>query len=399
MEITVARNRQQLHSHVAAWEDLAAHATEPNVFYEPWHLLPALRVFGDSHFRFVLVYQPQKGSKAPLLCGFFPLQRKRRYKGLPFRTLALWKHDYAHLCSPLIRSGYEKPCLEALLDWLQRESGAALFAGVETRADGPFHRHWLEVLYQRGALGFTDELYSRALLEPRNNVSPNADEYLRESLSRKRRKELKRLENRLGEMGQLTYEVLENQANAAPWIEQFLALEASGWKGRAGTAFANEESHRQFFRDIAMEAFHRGRLMMLALKLNGNPLAMKFNLLSGDGAFACKIAFDEEYARFSPGVLLELDNIRRLHEDENSLPWSKACWMDSCAIPDHFMINRLWTERRLIQNFVLSTGHFSGDLVVSLLPLLRLANRTARDTSRKLRKQGATNKTPESEDE
>ena len=395
MEITIARNQRQLQPHIAAWEELAAHAVEPNVFYEPWHLLPASRTFRGSQFRFVLVFQPQKGGKAPLLCGFFPLQRKRRYKGLPFRTLALWKHDYASLCTPLIRSGYEKPCLEALLDWLRRESGAALLAMESVRADGPFHRHWLEALHERGALGFTDELYPRALLELRNNGSKNADEYLRGALSRKRRKELKRLENRLNEMGQLTYEVLENESDAAPWIDQFLALEASGWKGRAGTAFANEESHHQFFRDVAMEAFKRGRLMMLALKLNGKPLAMKFNLLAGDGAFACKIAFDEEYARFSPGVLLELDNIHRLH-NADSAHWSKACWMDSCAIPDHFMINRLWSERRLIQNSVVSSGHFSGDLVVSLLPLLRLANRTIR----RARQQNATaTQKQESEDE
>ena len=109
--------------------------------------------------------------------------------------------------------------------------------------------------------------------------------------------------------------------------------------------------------------------MLLALRLDGRAIAMKFNLTAGNGSFACKIAFDEDYARFSPGVLLELDNIRRVHEN------SELRWMDSCAIPDHFMINRLWTERRVIQNSLLSSGKFSGDLVVSLLPLLRLVRR------------------------
>lgn len=390
MKIIIARNEKQLLPHLADWDDLAAQAIEPNVFYESWHLLPALRALGGSQFRFVLVYAPLRNGGAPSLCGFFPLERKRRYKGLPFRTLALWKHDYSSLCTPLVRQGYAKPCLEALLDWLHQDSGAALLALESVRADGPFHQHWVEVLHERAALSFTDEIYPRALLQP----SSTADDYLRGALSRKRRKELKRLENRLGEMGDLTYEVLENENDAPLWIDQFLALEASGWKGRAGTAFANEQAHQNFFHDVALEAFRRKRLMLLALKLNGKPLAMKFNLLSGGGAFACKIAFDEEHARFSPGVLLELDNIRRLHE--NSTHGKRTHWMDSCAIPDHFMINRLWTERRLIQNSVLSTGRFSGDLVVSLLPVLRFANRSLR----KARHQSAvTSKTQTSEDE
>lgn len=398
MKIVIARNERQLLPHVAAWDDLSNHAVEPNVFYESWHLLAALRTFGGQ-FRFVLVYAPPKGNKQSVLCGFFPLERRRRYKGLPFRTLALWKHDYAHICTPLVRAGYEKPCLEALLDWLRDESKAALLAMESVRADGPFHLQWMEVLHERAALGFTDEIYPRALLQPPiQPLAPasGADEYLRGALSRKRRKELKRLENRLGEMGTLTYETLTDKSDAALWIEQFLQLEASGWKGRAGTAFANEESHRRFFHDVAMQAFERNRLMLLALKLNGKPLAMKFNLLSGEGAFACKIAFDEEYARFSPGVLLELDNIRRLHECGDSAHEMNTRWMDSCAIPDHFMINRLWTERRLIQNSVLSTGKFSGDLVVSLLPLLRFARRTL---SKVRRQSDITSQNQSSEDE
>ncbi len=363
-QIILAQNAEQLAPHIAAWDDLAAHAIEPNVFYESWHLLPALRVFGEENFYFVLVFAKQH-DQTSLLCGFFPLQMRRRYKGVPLRVLALWNHDYCSLCTPLIRAGFETEILNAFLDWFNDNSGAALLEMEEVSADGLFQRFWIDALHERGALGFTDALYTRAFLKP----SPDsAEDYLHKALSRKRRKEWKRLENRLGELGCLNYEIIEESA-VSQGIEEFLQLESAGWKGRAGTAFSNQESHRAFFREIAHEAARRGRLMLLALKVNGRPIAMKFNLLAGDGSFACKIAFDEEFSRFSPGVLLELDNIRRLQQNSN------LHWMDSCAIPDHFMINRLWTERRLIQNSVLSAGKFSGDLVVSLLPLLRFVKR------------------------
>ena len=91
---------------------------------------------------------------------------------------------------------------------------------------------------------------------------------------------------------------------------------------------------------------------------------MKLNVTSGAGAFALKVAFNEKYARFSPGVCLEIENIRRLHQSDGRR------WMDSCAEPEHPMIDHLWTERRLIQSVVVSTTRI-GDPLVSLLPFLR----------------------------
>lgn len=364
LQIQILLDADSLQKHIAAWDDLAAHAVEPNVFYESWHLLPAISVFGPQNSRFVLIFAAPQGQK-PILCGFFPLQLRKRYKGLPLRVLSLWNHDYGSLCLPLLRAGYEKECLHTFFDWLRHNSGVALFSIDELGADGPFHRYWIEVLHERALLSFTDETYTRAFLQP---DCADAETYFHQALSRKRRKELKRLENRLGELGCLTYEVVAAD-QIEKGIEEFLQLEASGWKGKAGTAFANQVSHGDFFRQIGCEAARRGRLMLLALRLDGRPLAMKFNLLAGEGAFACKIAFDENFARYSPGVLLELENIRQLQENPT------AKWMDSCAIPDHFMINRLWTERRLMQNLVLSSGSIAGDLVVSLLPLLRFFKR------------------------
>jgi hypothetical protein len=49
--------------------------------------------------------------------------------------------------------------------------------------------------------------------------------------------------------------------------------------------------------------------------------------------------------------------------------------MDSCANPDRFMINHLWTDRRAIQSLVISTGKRQGDLVVAAIPLLKWGNR------------------------
>jgi hypothetical protein len=137
-------------------------------------------------------------------------------------------------------------------------------------------------------------------------------------------------------------------------IEEFLELEAAGWKGERGSALGSTAAGARFFRAMAMQASARGRLMMVGLELDGRPVALKCNLLAGEGSFAFKIAYDEDYARFSPGALLELENIRAFHRRP------ALQWMDSCAAPEHFMLNRLWLERRPLIDVLAATGRAPG---------------------------------------
>src|SRR5262245_63575213 len=74
MRITVLDHPATLAGHMAAWNDLAAATLEPNAFYEPWMMLPAIDSFGrGAQLRYVLVYADQGGA-TPLLCGLFPLE-------------------------------------------------------------------------------------------------------------------------------------------------------------------------------------------------------------------------------------------------------------------------------------------------------------------------------------
>jgi CelD/BcsL family acetyltransferase involved in cellulose biosynthesis len=111
--------------------------------------------------------------------------------------------------------------------------------------------------------------------------------------------------------------------------------------------------------------------MMSAIRVDGQPLALRLSITGGRGAFAFKIAYDETHARFSPGILLEIENIRSLHARPD------IEWMDSCAAPVHF-INRLWLERRTIQSVLVSTGGRLGELIVRLMPHIRRLNRIVR---------------------
>jgi hypothetical protein len=109
---------------------------------------------------------------------------------------------------------------------------------------------------------------------------------------------------------------------------------------------------------------------------------MKANLLTGDGGFCFKICFDEEFAKHSPGVLLELENIREAHR-------RGLTWMDSCADQDHPMIDRLWPERREIRTVFLSPRWLGVASIAAPLAALRRTKRSADRLLRRYRREPA----------
>ena len=62
-------------------------------------------------------------------------------------------------------------------------------------------------------------------------------------------------------------------------------------------------------------------------------------LRSGDEAYFWKTTFREKYASYSPGVLLALSMTTRLLTNPGTR------FINSCAVPNHPMIDRLWPDR------------------------------------------------------
>ncbi|WP_295531404.1 GNAT family N-acetyltransferase, partial [Novosphingobium sp. Chol11] len=154
---------------------------------------------------------------------------------------------------------------------------------------------------------------------------------------------------RLAEAGALSFARAQDGAGADAWIEAFLSLEARGWKGGAGSALACAAETAGLFREAVADGAARGRIERLSLALDGQPIAMLVNMIAPPGAFSYKTAFDEDFARFSPGVLLQLENLALLERGD-------VAWADSCAAPDHPMIDSLWRERRPIGRFSIAIG-------------------------------------------
>jgi Acetyltransferase (GNAT) domain len=366
LTVIVEDDEAGLEKHLAAWDKLATAALEPNVFYEPWMLLPALRHLRRSaKLLFVFVYaKPAQGDEAPVLCGFFPLERVAHYKNLPVGALRLWKYIHCFLANPLLRPEAVAQCFKAVFDWAAADSrGSTLLEFGDIPGDGPFWKAFVEFLEEHRHPFLIFECATRALLRPR----ADAKTYFDAALSNKRRRTLRQQETALKRLGTVDYAVLAGDGDLAAWTADFLRLESSGWKAHEGTALSCNEAERQFFLACMEDAFRRGRLMMLALRLDGRPIAQLCNFLCRNGSFAFKVAFDEAYARHSPGVLLEIENIAEVHRHE----WIR--WMDSCSAPGPSLTKRIWLDRRIIQTVLVASGKKPGSFLISVLPFMQWA--------------------------
>jgi CelD/BcsL family acetyltransferase involved in cellulose biosynthesis len=314
-----------------AWERLVALAAEPNPFFEPWFLLPALRQWGADE-RVVTKAWFHEGR----LAGLLPVVRSADYYSHIITHAKSWLHANAFCGVPLIMAGHEDAFWRDMLAHFDRRPRRALFWHLPLLpADGPAHAALERVLTEGRRAHYRVAEERRALL----TGETTAEAYLAAAMSAKKRKELRRQHARLAEEGTLTFERITGTEGLAEWTAEFLALEAAGWKGEAGSALASATGTTALFNESLAGAGAAGRLERLALRLDGRAIAMLANFITPPGSYSFKTAYDEAYARFSPGMLLQLENLALLERPD-------VHWADSCAVEGHPMIERLWRGQR-----------------------------------------------------
>lgn len=312
----------------AGWDTLALNASEPNSFAERWFVEASLRHLPVPADARMLVVRDDAG-----LVGVLPIAIAPRYGRAAIRHVENWLHYHAFLGTPLVRRGRERGFWSAALAALDETDLPGFVHVVGLTGDGPVAQALLEA--RKGAA--IVHRCERALLA--SDLSPTA--YYGTNIRKKKRKEIARLRSRLAEIGTVTSRVMISSAELTEWTDAFLALEASGWKGSDGAALANDARTADFLRATLAAAFDAGRLEMRRLDVDGRAVAMLINFIAAPGSFSFKIAYDEAFAKYSPGVLIQLDNLAVLDRDD-------IAWMDSCAAENHPMINSLWAERREI---------------------------------------------------
>ncbi len=320
--------------------DLSARALQPNVFYEPEYLLAARSLSLAKGAGVLLV------SSGGRLIGALAGRIEGLAHGRPVTTFVAWELPYAPFSVPLVDREVADEAVDAFLNELPRLSGrprVALFRLMDR--GGLFARVLADRLYSRMQRPHVLDPHRRAALLP-----SEADPL--KGISQKRLKELHRQRARLSESGALVRETVTGEGIEAA-IETYLSLEAAGWKGRIGAA-ANVSGAGHFIAEAVTGLARQGKARVDFLKLDGMPVAATILLFSGDRAWFWKTAYDENYARFSPGVLLALELTETLGGDRS------IALVDSCAVADHPMIDHLWRGRIEVADWIVPLADTHG---------------------------------------
>jgi hypothetical protein len=327
----------------AEWQALADRALEPNVFLEPAFALAAAPVFG----RDVGAGLVWSRTSPCHLMGFFPARIERRRYGIGLPVLVGWTHPYAPLGTPLIDRDAGLAVISAWLDHLaSRPDLPGLLLMPYLPVTGPLAQAFATALARRDGKCIALAAHQRALLAPADTRA----HYLDDAIGAKKRKELRRQRKRLADTGPLVSRTITAAPAMAAALGDFLALEAAGWKGRAGTAARADDHIRAFMENAVTGLAGAGKARVDRLLAGERPIAALVTLQSGATAWCWKIAYDEAFARFSPGVQLLIDVTQELLDDP------KVARADSCATAGHPMIDHVWRERLDLADHLMQTG-------------------------------------------
>ena len=360
---------------VPQWEELARRAIEPNPMYEHWMLLPAIRLREAEQEELVcaLVW-----TAAGELAGLFPFKRVRRYKGVPVSALVSWTRKSWMLGTPLVRADQARACVTALFDWLEARGDASSL--IEWRclpSDGAFEGVLADALRERRVTVVAGRHFTRPILR----VAPTAERYLEVALSQVGQRGLRRKEKRLGQRGEVRAVSLQPGDDPWPWIDDYLRLEAAGWKGRQGVALTSTRNAALFACQTLMAAHQRNRLHISGIDLDGKPVARSCTLVCGEGAYALRTAYDEQLRTLSPGLMAEVRLVHELHAMRG------LQWADCIGDADDITRGRMWSARRTVRSLVVGAGTW-GEMWVSMLPLMRWTKRAVTATGDALVRSG-----------
>ena len=339
------------------WEALVRQALWPNPSMAPHYLLPAWKHLADRTVR-VLIVEEFVGSRAPRLVGLVPFVETRVYR-LPFTALQIWNHEQCFDATPLLCAEHATEVWTAVCESLSQQ-GVSLLSLETVSAEPGFQDVFSEVNQSQAYTCFQRDLFERAAFVPAGST----EAYLSEHVSTSFQKKMRRLGRKLSELGEVQFLLSDETSDFDQLANDFLRIEASGWKGDNGTALASQPASEAFYRELIAESAKSGGARFLTLTVDNRPIAMLSDIQTDDIVYSYKTAFDDEFSKFSPGVQLELKNLEFFHEQGVALA-------DSCTASDNGTINRIWGQKLKFQSAVLSLQPGLPSLATKSLPWLQ----------------------------
>jgi CelD/BcsL family acetyltransferase involved in cellulose biosynthesis len=332
------------------WDALSREAVTENPAYSRQYVLAGLETIDAcSNVRAVAVSDDNER-----LVGFFPF-RRRILPPFPWPVAVGAQNIYQFAGTPLASGASADPVIGAWLDGLAAGAPSRFWVLSNIDLDSGFLR---SVQAQMAARGLSLRIVTPYRRPTLTGKAGSSAAHSAQIIRKSRVKDIERNLRRLRETGAVEFERANEPEQVKRRLEQFLALEQAGWKGQNGTAFLSKDRDTEF----ARRAFGgrdggNGPTVVDSLLLDGTPIAMSINMSNGSTLFTLKCAYDENYRKFSPGLVLEYLVV------EEFFTSGAFAEMDASTTMDGHIIQEFWDSDKPMASVIIGPDDVRLDLL------------------------------------
>jgi len=261
--------------------------------------------------------------KSGEVSGIIPLyEHQEKQLGIPFKGFSFTANSHSYR-TQLIASPQDKgKVLNAWLDNIFKNERFDFIKFKEFLLDEEVLNH-----LENKKIKFSLEEEKRP---PYIDLEGDWQNYFNSLRGHFRRNLRRRLRNAEKQFGKVEYRVFDgSKEQLEPFVLQGLELEASGWKGKQGSAILKNPNVKQLYLDIARVYFYKKQLHLGALYFGERMVAFNFSLIANQTFYLLKVAYDEEVPKFSPGQIMIFFLLQILFEQKikrfdflgPSMPW------------------------------------------------------------------------------
>jgi CelD/BcsL family acetyltransferase involved in cellulose biosynthesis len=125
------------------------------------------------------------------------------------------------------------------------------------------------------------------------------------------KKKLQRSRRKMVKDYEAAFDMARSPADLETELSEGFAVEASGWKGEAGTAIVSRPDTELFYRRIATVFHDRDELRLSRIVLDGELAAFSYCLEHRGALYGIKAGYDERFRKYSPGLVLQLATVEQ----------------------------------------------------------------------------------------
>jgi len=183
-----------------------------------------------------------------------------------------------------------------------------------------------------------------------NFIDLSQSDYISDKISAKLRKNLRRSRKRLADLGDYTFETVDQLPALNAAFEDFLDIESSGWKSRRGgkRAVKLHADQTAFYSRLMQEFSETGDCNIHLLKLDGKTIAANFAIRTNRTFYSLKSGYDESLTKIAPGQVLREYVFTRYSADElvetcdliSDYPWQSQWRPTQRKVYDFYLFNK-----------------------------------------------------------